>query len=185
MQNPLRKLHPDDKTLMTHIPSGALMTDKHMITGDYLQAIKLDTHTIPQGNLSQEHERQLAIHALHEKNSFKLAGGVGPYNLLISLRGNRLIHEVHGMHSPESIVHPFPLGLVRPIFKQYREVCESYYDAIKVRTEREIEAIDMGRRGLHNDGATLIQEHFAPLIEMDFETARAFFSLMYCLHWKG
>jgi uncharacterized protein (UPF0262 family) len=181
MQQPLRTLSPDVIDTVPEFP----MTDKHMITGNYIQAIKIDPETLPIRNIRHECERNQAVYDLLQRNNFKLNGGIGPYNLGVSQIGNRLFFHVNGMHSPEAASHPFSLLLLRKVFKDYRDICENYFMSIKEKSEREIETIDMGRRALHNDGALIIQEYFVPLIEVDFETARLLFNLIYSLQWKG
>lgn len=161
------------------------MTDKQMITGDYLQAVRFDPLTVPKGNASQIHERDVVIYDILQSNSFKLQNGIGPYNLLIRLQEMRLVLEVNGVHSPDALCSTLSWSALRRFFRDYEKVCGVYHSSIKSRPPTEIESIDMARRSLHNDGATYISEHLKPHIDIDFETARALYSLFYTLYWKG
>lgn len=133
-----------------------------------------------------EHERAVAIYDLIEDNRFALVdGGPGPYNLHLSVAENRLVLDVRSQaeHPIEEVV----LSLVpfRRIVKDYFTVCESYFNAIKTATPSRIEAIDMGRRGLHNEGSELLRERLAGRIDVDFGTARRLFTLICVLHIRG
>lgn len=151
-----------------------------------LVAVVLDEESIGRGNPDQEHERLVAIYDLVEINSFALPGHAGgPYALHISLHDKKLCFDVRD-NSGEAIVrHIVSLTPFRRLLKDYFLVCESYYAAIRTATPAQIEAIDMGRRSLHNEGATLLAERFAGKIECDFDTARRLFTLITALHWKG
>ncbi len=169
------------KTVVPLVP----MTDKHMITGDYLQAIFFDSETISKVSASQLHEREVVVYDILQSNHFKVVDGVGPFNLLIKLRDSRVVLEVSVLNRPHAVSFYISWNALRRFFKNYEATCNLYHNSIKSRPPTDIEAIDMGRRAIHNEGATYIQEHLRDGIVMDFETARALYSLFYTLHWKG
>jgi uncharacterized protein (UPF0262 family) len=152
--------------------------------GDIIK-IRLDEKSIVRRNADIEHERKVAIFDLLEDNSFRLLSVPGPYDLVLRLEETRLIVEVRdGESNPlEDIrvqVSPF-----RRLIKDYFMVCESYFSAIKTASPSQIEAIDMGRRGLHNEGSELLRERLAQQVEMDLATARRLFTLICVLHIRG
>jgi len=151
-----------------------------------LVAVLLDENSIGRGNADQEHERAIAIYDLVESNSFGVPGHEGgPYELLIALHEAKLAFNIRQEGGESVITHILSLTPFRRILKDYFMVCESYYAAIRTATPAQIEAIDMGRRGLHNDGAKLLAERLDGKVECDFDTARRIFTLVTALHWKG
>ena len=158
-----------------------------------LCAIVLDERTIGRASNEIEHERAIAIYDLVEENCFQplqqsdneSADFHGPYRLNLSLQEARLVFEVLFESSAPLATHILSLTPFRKIVKDYYMVCDSYYAAIKTATPSQIEVIDMGRRGLHNEGSQLLQDRLAGKIEMDFDTARRLFTLVCVLHWKG
>ena len=153
---------------------------------DRLKSVHLDGDSIGIGSPDQEHERQVAIYDLVEENSFALPGRTdGPYGLTISLMDAKLMLHAAGADGEQKAVHILSLTPFRRILRDYFMVCESYYDAIRTQTAAQIEAIDMGRRGLHNEGADLLVERLAGKIDVDPDTARRLFTLITALHWKG
>jgi len=151
-----------------------------------LVAVLLDENSIGRGNADQEHERAIAIYDLVESNSFGVPGHEGgPYELLIALHEAKLAFNIRQEGGDSLITHILSLTPFRRILKDYFMVCESYYAAIRTATPAQIEAIDMGRRGLHNDGAKLLAERLDGKVECDFDTARRIFTLVTALHWKG
>jgi uncharacterized protein (UPF0262 family) len=151
-----------------------------------LVSVVLDEESIGRGNPDQEHERLVAIYDLVEINSFSLPGhDGGPYELHISLHDKKLCFEVRLQSGDVIIRHIISLTPFRRMLKDYFLVCESYYAAIRTATPAQIEAIDMGRRSLHNEGATLLAERLDGKIQCDFDTARRLFTLITALHWKG
>jgi uncharacterized protein (UPF0262 family) len=148
--------------------------------------VVLDERTVVRRSPEVEHERAAAIFDLLEGNRFSLSdGAVGPYNLHLGIEENRLILAVHGADDQSSARFQLPLVSFRRIVKDYFTVCESYYAAIKKSSPAQIEAIDMGRRGLHNEGAELLRERLAGKIELDEDTARRLFTLICVLHIRG
>ncbi|MBX9759022.1 MAG: UPF0262 family protein [Beijerinckiaceae bacterium] len=151
-----------------------------------LKAVVLDEESIGRGNPDQEHERLVAIYDLVEINSFALPGhDGGPYTLNISLHDKKLCFDVRADDGEAIIRHIISLTPFRRLLKDYFLVCESYYAAIRTATPAQIEAIDMGRRSLHNEGAALLAERLDGKVECDFDTARRLFTLITALHWKG
>ena len=148
--------------------------------------VRLDEKTVGRRSPEVEHERAIAIYDLLEDNSFEPVGcGEGPYRLGLSLEDNRLIFNISDSGNASLGVIPLPTTPFRRIIRDYFAICESYYDAIKRAAPSKIEAIDMGRRGLHNDGSELLRERLAGRIEIDHDTARRLFTLLCVLHIKG
>ncbi len=148
--------------------------------------VTLDDKSIGRAPPDVEHERAVAIYDLIDENLFQPAGTVpGPYRLLLSLADNRLVFNISSDDAEPLVAHILSLTPFRKIVKDYFLVCESYYEAIKTSSPSRIEAIDMGRRGIHNDGSQLLQERLEGKIEIDFDTARRLFTLVCVLHWRG
>ncbi len=152
-----------------------------------LSAVTLDEASIGHGTADIEHERATAIWDLIEENSFLPCGdpGEGPYALHISLMDNRLVFDIKRESGEQVVQHHLSLTPFRKVVKDYFLVCESYYAAIRTASPTQIEAIDMGRRGLHNEGSELLRERLKGKLEVDFDTARRLFTLICALHWKG
>lgn len=148
--------------------------------------IELDEHTVVHRNPDVEHERAVAIYDLLEENYFAPdCGHAGPYTLLLSIQENRLIFDIRSEKGAPVSTVPLPLVAFRSIVKDYFTVCESYFAAIKTAAPSRIEAIDMGRRALHDEGSELLRERLASRIDIDFSTARRLFTLLCVLHFKG
>ena len=130
-----------------------------------------------------EHERRIAIHDLLEENSFApTAGSGGPYRLRIGREEGRLRLDVEaeaGETQGRAVLH---LGSLRQTLRDYATICDSYHEAIRTAPRSRIEAIDMGRRACHNDGAEIIRQELAGSIDIDDTTARRLFTLVYALH---
>ena len=154
--------------------------------GARLIEVTLDDASIGRNNAEVEHEREVAIFDLLERNRFSLEGHeAGPYTLRLSLADNRLVFTV-GDRAREPIQHVMlSLSPFRRLVKDYFLICESYYQAIKTQPATKIEAIDMGRRGLHDEGSRLLQDRLKGKIGVDIATARRLFTLLCALHWKG
>ena len=151
-----------------------------------LIAIDLDTASLGRVNSNIEHEREVAIFDLLDSNSFALAEREeGPYKLLLSLLDDRLIFNVCREDDTNLVTHMLSLSPLRRILRDYFIVCESYYDAIRTQPPSKIQALDMGRRGLHNDGGALLKDRLKGKIIVDSDTARRLFTLICALHWKG
>lgn len=134
-----------------------------------------------------EHERAVAIFDLIEDNFFRPVGDEvgGPYKLKLSLAESRLVFSITREDNGAVVTHILSLTPFRRIVKDYFLICESYYEAIRTSTPSQIEAIDMGRRGLHNEGSQTLMERLSGKIEVDFDTARRLFTLVCVLHWRG
>lgn len=134
-----------------------------------------------------EHERAVAIFDLVEENSFQPVGDEagGPYKLRLSLVDSRLVFAISREDGVAVVTHILSLTPFRRIVKDYFLICESYYQAIRSATPSQIEAIDMGRRGLHNEGSQTLMDRLKGKIEVDFDTARRLFTLVCVLHWRG
>jgi len=151
-----------------------------------LVSVVLDEESIGRGNPDQEHERLIAIYDLVEVNSFAMPGrDSGPYVLHVSMQEKKLCFDVRGEDGSPVMKHILSLSPFRRLLRDYFLVCESYYAAIRSATPAQIEAIDMGRRALHNEGAALLAERLEGKIICDFDTARRLFTLITALHWKG
>jgi uncharacterized protein (UPF0262 family) len=148
--------------------------------------IILDEKTVVRRKPEVEHERAVAIFDLIDSNSFNPTGhDGGPYRVHLGISENRLIFDIRDEDDRDVDRIPLALGPYRRIVKDYFLVCESYYEAIRTASPSKIEAIDMGRRGLHNEGAQVLQAQLGGKVEMDFDTARRLFTLVCVLHIRG
>ncbi len=148
--------------------------------------LHLDEKLVVRRNPTVEHERSVAVFDLLEDNSFALVGhDGGPYRLRLGLEENRLIFDIRDEADQAIDRLQLPLIGMRGIIRDYFTVCETYYQAIKSATLAQIEAVDMGRRGLHNEGSELLRERLADRVSMDFDTARRLFTLICVLHIRG
>lgn len=148
--------------------------------------ITLDTATISSNSTEVDHERRVAILDLLENNSFALENGPsGPYCLRLGIAEKRLVFDVSDEnHKPLTAV-ALSLTPFTKLIKDYFFICESYFEAIKTAPPARIEAIDMGRRSLHDEGSVLLVERLKGKIATDLPTARRLFTLICALHWKG
>jgi uncharacterized protein (UPF0262 family) len=149
--------------------------------------VVLDDASIGRATPDVEHERAVAIFDLLEENSFAPAndGQGGPYRLTLSVAESRLVFSVARENGDPVAVHMLSLTPFKRVIKDYFLICESYYEAIRTASPSHIEAIDMGRRGLHNEGSQTLQERLSGKIDVDFDTARRLFTLICVLHWRG
>ena len=148
-----------------------------------LIGVEIDDETLGASGPDAEHERRVAIFDLIEENSFTLAEhDRGPYLLVLSKVERRLVFAVRDEDGAE--VHTFilSLGPFRGVIRDYFMICDSYYEAIRTQTPHQIEAIDMARRGIHNEGSELLAERLEGKVEIDFRTARRLFTLICALH---
>ena len=151
-----------------------------------LVAVTLDESSIGRSNPDVEHERAVAIYDLIEMNSFAPEGHEGgPYVLHLGMAENRLVFDIKTTKGEPVIAHLLSLTPFRRIVKDYFMICDSYYQAIRTATPDRIEALDMGRRGIHDDGSQLLMERLKRKVKIDFDTARRLFTLICVLHWKG
>jgi uncharacterized protein (UPF0262 family) len=151
-----------------------------------LVAVALDENSIGRSGPDIEHERAVAIYDLLEQNTFAPHGsGEGPFALNLSITGNRLVFDIRRADGSPVMAHLLSLSPLRRIVKDYYLVCDSYYAAIRTSTPDRIEALDMARRALHDEGSQLLMERLKRKVRVDFETARRLFTLVCVLHWKG
>jgi uncharacterized protein (UPF0262 family) len=152
----------------------------------HLVAVTLDEGSIGRSNPDVEHERAVAIYDLLEENVFHpVDHACGPYALQLGITENRLVFDIRLADGTPVIAHFFSLTPLRRIVKDYFMICDSYYQAIRSATPSQIEAIDMGRRGLHDEGSRVLMERLRKKVKVDFDTARRLFTLICVLHWKG
>jgi uncharacterized protein (UPF0262 family) len=162
------------------------LTDSGPDANRRIARVSLDERTVVRRSAEVEHERAVAIFDLTEENSFAPAGAdSGPYSLHLSIEEGRLVLDIRSEDEQPVGKVMLALGPFRRVVKDYFTVCESYYAAIKTASPSQIEAIDMGRRGLHNEGADLLRERLAGKIEMDGNTARRLFTLICVLHIRS
>ena len=151
-----------------------------------LVAITLDDASIGRSSPDIEHERAVAIYDMLEDNNFAPVGHEGgPFALHLSISENRLVFDIRRPDQTPVVAHLLSLTPMRRIVKDYFMICDSYYKAIRTATPSQIEAIDMGRRGLHDEGSNILMERLDGRVKVDFGTARRLFTLICVLHWKG
>ncbi len=151
-----------------------------------LIAVELDQSSISRSSPDIDHEREVAIYDLLADNEFMPENDDnGPYRLILSLVEKRLILNIQAEDASPIITHVLSLTPLRKVIKDYFLICESYYEAIRRATPRQIEAIDMGRRGLHDEGSQILRSRLEGKIRINHVTARRLFTLVCALHWKG
>jgi uncharacterized protein (UPF0262 family) len=154
-------------------------------------AIELDDTNLAPPTPEIEQERKVAIFDLLEDNSFTLPKRDdrvvpdGPYNLQLSIREKRLIFDVATTDGQKAGEFHLSLGPFRQVVKDYFQICESYFDAVKNLPPAQIETIDMARRGIHNEGSRVLQERLEGKVDIDTDTARRLFTLSCVLHFGG
>ena len=157
-----------------------------MATEQRIAALTLDERSVVRRNADVEHERAVAIFDLLEENSFvPVSGHGGPFHLHLGIEDNRLALDLRRVDGATLERILLPLAPFRGIVKDYFLICESYYSAIKRAGPAQIEAIDMGRRSLHNEGSELLRERLAEKVVVDLNTARRLFTLLCVLHIRG
>jgi uncharacterized protein (UPF0262 family) len=153
---------------------------------DRLIDITIDAKSLGRSNSNIEHEREVAIFDILDGNAFRLDGhDDGPYRLNLSLADDRLVLAITPDAGGETIEQSVALMPLKRIVKDYFMVCESYYEAVRTAPPARIQAIDVSRRGLHDEGSTLLKDKLLPKIIVDGDTARRLFTLVCSLHWKG
>jgi uncharacterized protein (UPF0262 family) len=151
-----------------------------------LVAITLDEKSTATSNSNIEHEREVAIFDILEGNTFMLDGrDDGPYTLNLAIVEDRLVLTVGSEAGDTLVTHMLSLTPLKRIMKDYFMICESYYEAIRSAPPSRIQAIDMGRRGLHDEGSQTLLDRLGGKITVDVDTARRLFTLICALHWKG
>ena len=146
--------------------------------------VELDDRTIIWRNADVEQERRIAIFDLIEENHFAPAGHDGPFRILVRVEDDRLAIDLKDEADKALETVRIPLGRFRRLIRDYFAICDSYFRAVRSDNPKGLEAIDMARRALHNEGAELLRECLEGKIEMDFDTARRLFTLICVLHIK-
>ena len=149
----------------------------------YISELNIDEDSLPVTSIEMQHERRVAIFDLLEENVFHpLDSERGPYSVKIALQdGRRLLFEVARTNGSTRGTYSISLVPFRRVIKDYFMICESYHNAIRTATSAQIEAIDMGRRGLHNEGSRMLTDALRNQVEVDFNTSRRFFTLILSL----
>jgi uncharacterized protein (UPF0262 family) len=153
--------------------------------------IELDDKGLPPPTPEIEQERKVAIFDLLEDNTFVLPRREdrpvpeGPYHLGLSIRDKRLVFDVATEEAEKAAEFHLSLGPFRQVVKDYFQICESYFEAVKTMPPSQIETIDMARRGIHNEGSRVLQERLDGKVEIDTDTARRLFTLICVLHYGG
>jgi len=156
-----------------------------------LSKVEIDDSGLAPPTPEIEQERQVAIFDLLEDNSFVIPPRDGrqppdgPYQLSLAIRDRRLVFDLKTEDAADVAEFHLSLGPFRQTVKDYFQICESYFDAVKRLPPSQIEAIDMARRGIHNEGARTLQERLEGKAEIDIDTARRLFTLICVLHWGG
>ncbi|MBL4894288.1 MAG: UPF0262 family protein [Emcibacter sp.] len=145
--------------------------------------IELDEKSIIRRNADIDHERRVAIFDLLEENSYEPLAELpdqyaGPFRVILRMEENRLAMDIYSEDSQALTVVILPLTSLRRTIKEYFQICDSYFTAIKSASPRQIETIDMARRGLHDEGSEILQDRLAEKVKMDFPTARRLFTLI-------
>ena len=157
----------------------------------YISKIKLDDRNLPRPTPEIDQERKVAIFDLLESNSFTLpawdinTNPEGPYQLELSIRNRRLVFDLFTEAETKVVEFHLSLGPFRQVVKDYFQICESYFEAVKALPPSQIETIDMARRGIHNEGARVLQERLNGKADIDDQTARRLFTLICVLHFGG
>jgi uncharacterized protein (UPF0262 family) len=156
-----------------------------------LIAVDIDDAGLPAPTPEIEQERRVAIFDLLEDNRFALPArdgrmpAPGPYRLTLAIRERRLVFDIRTEAAATAAEFHLSMGPFRQVVKDYFQICESYYDAVRRLPPGQIEAIDMARRGIHNEGARTLQERLDGKAEVDTDTARRLFTLICVLHWSA
>ncbi len=153
--------------------------------------IELDDGNLPPPTPEIEQERRVAMFDLMEHNTFELPDRdgrrvpQGPYNVGLSIRDKRLVFDVTTESHEKAAEFHLSLSPFRQVVKDYFQICKSYFDAVKTLPPSQIETIDMARRGIHNEGARILQERLDGKVKVDDDTARRLFTLVCVLHFGG
>lgn len=156
---------------------------------DRICHIEIDETGLTRPTPEIEQERRVAIYDLLEENLFALPARegrpapIGPYRLALAIREGRLVVDITSEAGEKAAEFHLSLGPFRQIVKDYFQICDSYFDAVKRLAPAQIEAIDMARRGIHNEGALVLQERLEGKARLDKDTARRLFTLICVLQW--
>ena len=153
---------------------------------DRLVDITLDAKSLGRTNPNIEHEREVAIFDILDGNAFRIDGmDAGPYKLNLSLVDDRLVLAISPSSEADAVEQTIALTPLKRIVKDYFMICESYYEAVRTAPPARIQAIDVSRRALHDEGSSLLKDKLLPKIIVDDNSARRLFTLVVSLHWKG
>jgi len=156
-----------------------------------LIAIEIDDRHATAPTAEIEQERKVAIFDLLEQNQFELparedgSDTAGPFKLHLAIREQRLLFDISHEDDTSAAQFLLALGPFRQVVKDYFQICESYFDALENLGASQVEAIDMARRGIHNEGARVVMERLEGKVTLDRDTARRLFTLICVLHWGG
>ncbi len=157
----------------------------------HISHIEIDDSGLPAPTPEVEQERRVAIYDLIEGNSFSLperdgrAAPEGPYRLHLAIRDRRLVFDIDTEDGTKAAEFHLSLAPFRQVVKDYFQICEAYFDAVKRLPPSQIEAIDMGRRGIHDEGSRILMERLDGKVALDHDTARRLFTLICVLHFGG
>ncbi|MBT6122343.1 MAG: UPF0262 family protein [Candidatus Puniceispirillum sp.] len=149
-----------------------------------LVKIELDEADAPRRSAEAEQERAIAIYDIIEDNLFDLPDHYGPFHLYLRLEGRHINFDIRGTDEKNLTQFFMALGPMRRVIRDYFTVCDTYYDAIRTKSPSQIQAIDMGRRALHNEGSEILQKRLDGKVETDFDTARRLFTLICVLQTR-
>ncbi|MEQ1715740.1 MAG: UPF0262 family protein [Hyphomicrobium sp.] len=162
------------------------MTSESNKSPDRLIEITLDQKSLGRANANIEHEREVAIFDILDGNSFAVDGlAAGPYRLHLAVADDRLQVTVRNEDSEPVATHQLPLTPLKRVMKDYFLVCDAYYEAVRTAPPMRIQAIDLNRRTLHDEGSKILAERLAGKMTVDADTSRRLFTLLCALHWKG
>ena len=156
-----------------------------------ISRIEIDDRNLPPPTPEIEQERRVAMFDLIEDNSFALPKREdrvvpeGPYAVELAIRDKRLVFDIQSESGDKAAEFHLSLSPFRQVVKDYWQICESYFDAVKNMPPSQIETIDMARRGIHNEGARILSERLENKAEVDNDTARRLFTLICVLHFGG
>ena len=159
-----------------------MAADEEKKSDDRLVKVELDDAGMPRRSAEAEQERAIAIYDLLEENIFRLHDRSGPYHLCLRLEGRHVHFDIREVTDKSLVQFFMAMGPLRRVMRDYFHVCDTYYDAIRTKSPSQIQAIDMGRRALHNEGSELLQARLDGKVKTDFQTARRLFTLICVLH---
>ena len=159
-----------------------MATEEGQKSDDRLVKVDLDDAGMPRRSAEAEQERAIAIYDLLEENFFRLHDQSGPYHLCLRLEGRHVHFDIREVTDKSLIQFFMAMGPLRRVMRDYFHVCDTYYDAIRTKSPSQIQAIDMGRRALHNEGSELLQARLDGKVKTDTQTARRLFTLICVLH---
>ena len=150
-----------------------------------LDRITLEGEALTRLSPLLEADRAQAVADLQDENRFRpVAGGQGPFGLRLSIQEGRLVFDIRAADDAPLRTILLALGPFRGLIRDYQMLVDSHILAVSEGREARIQAIDMGRRGLHNEGAELLVQRLGGKVEIDFSTARRLFTLVCVLHQR-